>query len=164
MPPSVKQPKGFHSHDHAACIDTALAQAEAHCAEAGVQLTPARRRVLEILLQEHRAMGAYEILDHLRADGQPAQPPAAYRALDFLVAQGFVHKIERLSAFVACAHPGEDHIPAFLICEGCDSVAEATASVPPGALSAVAQAADFTISRTVLEALGRCPKCREAAA
>jgi hypothetical protein len=58
---------------------------------------------------EHRALGAYAVLDQLREAGFGSQPPVAYRALDFLVAHGFAHKIERLNAFVACAHPGESH-------------------------------------------------------
>ena len=69
-------------------------------------------------------MGAYELLDVLRAEGLAAQPPTVYRALDFLVGHGFAHKIERLNAFVACAAPGERHAPAFLICTGCGAVAE----------------------------------------
>ena len=98
-------PIGFSSHDHTHCITDNMAQIEAHCAKEGLQLTPVRRRVLEILLHEHRALGAYDILDKLRSEGLGSQPPVAYRALDFLVTHGFAHKIERLNAFVACANP-----------------------------------------------------------
>ncbi|MGX9357067.1 transcriptional repressor [Roseobacteraceae bacterium S113] len=154
--------RGFAQHDHSHCIADALRQADAHCSAKGIQLTPARRRVLEILLQEHRALGAYDILEILRADGQTAQPPAAYRALDFLVKHGFAHKVERLSAFVACAHPGEDHVPAFLICDSCDKVAEASADLPPAAVADMAKSAGFAIDRTVIEATGTCPSCAKA--
>ncbi|MCH2163780.1 MAG: transcriptional repressor [Marinovum sp.] len=152
----------FDTHDHASCISTALSRAEAHCDQNGLKLTPARRRVLEILLHEHRAVGAYDILEVLRQDGLAAQPPVAYRALDFLVKHGFAHKIERLSAFVACAHPGEKHVPAFLICETCDHVAEATVEVAPKSLCDTAKAIGFEINRTVLEATGLCAKCAPA--
>ena len=91
----------------------------------GVRLTPVRRRVLEILLEEHRALGAYDVLQRLAAEGFGNQPPVAYRALDFLVEQGLAHRIRRLNAFTACMHPGEAHAPAFLICRACDAVAEA---------------------------------------
>lgn len=158
------EPLGFLDHDHNGCIAGALSRAESYCETHGLQLTASRRRVLEILLDEHRAMGAYEILDFLRADGVAAQPPVAYRALDFLVTHGFAHKIERLSAFVACAHPGEDHLPAFLICSGCDAIAESHANVAPGALAEMAKASGFQIDAMVLEATGKCPKCREAQA
>jgi Fur family zinc uptake transcriptional regulator len=84
-----------------------------------VALTPVRRRVLEILLAQHRALGAYDILDTLREEGLGSQPPVADRALDFLIKNGFAHKIERLNAFIACTHLGQSHTPAFLICWNC---------------------------------------------
>lgn len=152
-------PVGFARHDHAHCVETALAAAEARCAEEGLRLTPVRRKVLELLLQEHRALGAYAILNELREAGFGSQPPVAYRALEFLTANAFAHKIERLNAFIACAHPGENHSPAFMICRVCDSVAEATSAPAKGALGASAQAAGFRIERTVVEAEGVCPAC-----
>ncbi|MEC3859717.1 transcriptional repressor [Mesobacterium sp. TK19101] len=155
---------GFAKHDHAACIQTAIATARDQCSANGLQLTPARERVLEILLSEHRAMGAYEILEILRNEGLGSQPPVAYRALDFLVSHGFAHKVEKLNAFVACNHPGQDHAPAFLICRICGSVAE-TAAVPKDSLLGdTARAAGFVIEKVVIEAEGLCPNCRGKAA
>jgi Fur family zinc uptake transcriptional regulator len=155
---------GFETHDHTSCIADTLATAVAYCAAQKVQLTPVRRRVLELLLHEHRALGAYDILDKLRSEGLGSQPPVAYRALDFLVQHRFVHRIERLNAFVACGHPGQKHSPAFLICRSCDAVAEAHADLAQGRLGAAADAAGFTIERTVVEAEGLCPKCTEGQA
>lgn len=152
-------PVGFDEHDHHACVETAVAAAEAHCAAKGLRFTPVRRAALEILLREHRALGAYELLDRLRDAGFGAQPPVAYRALDFLVMNGFVHKIERLNAFIACAHPGASHSPAFLICRKCDAVAEAHSAPARGTLGDAARATGFKIERTVVEALGVCPSC-----
>ncbi len=152
---------GFQEHDHSNCVDTALATAEARCKEHGLRLTPVRRKVLEMLLQEHRALGAYAILDRLSDEGFGSQPPVAYRALDFLVENGFVHKIERLNAFVACAHPGASHSPAFMICRKCDAVAEAQSAPAKGALGAAARAVGFEIERTVVEAEGVCPDCSD---
>lgn len=153
---------GFHHHDHAGCIRDGLRAAEAYCAAHKLNLTPVRRRVLEILLGEHRAVGAYDILDHLRADDLGSQPPVAYRALDFLVRHGFAHKIERLNAFAACMHPGQDHTPAFLVCRGCNAVAEAHAEPARGMLGRAAQARGFVIEQAVVEAVGLCPNCTEA--
>jgi len=150
---------GFSTHDHTHCITQSIAQVEAQCAKNSLQLTPVRRRVLEMLLQEHRALGAYDILDKLRIEGLGAQPPVAYRALDFLVLHGFAHKIERLNAFVACAHPGKAHDPAFLICRKCDSVAEAQTTAAQGQLGSSARDAGFQIERAVFEAEGICPNC-----
>jgi len=155
---------GFAAHDHANCIQSALASAQDHCARNGLQLTSARRRVLEILLREHRAMGAYDILEVLRQDGGSAQPPTAYRALDFLVAHGFVHRIEKLNAFVACAHPDTAHKPAFLICRKCDAVAEAPGTLERSALESSARSSGFEIEAAVMEAEGVCPNCQDTPA
>jgi len=154
---------GFGPHNHTGCIQSGVTAAEAHCTQNNLQFTPVRRRVLEILLEKHRALGAYEILDVLRGEGLGSQPPVAYRALDFLVKAGLAHRIERLNAFVACSHPGNTHAPAFLICSSCAAVAEATAQVVVGSLDKTAAEAGFQIERTVVEAEGLCPECQDPA-
>ena len=159
----VKAPLGFAQHDHSTCMSDALAAADARCAADGLRFTPVRRKVLDILLQDHRALGAYTILDKLREDGFGSQPPIAYRALDFLVANGLAHKIERLNAFIACAHTNHSHTPAFMICRLCDAVAEALSSTAQGALRDTARTTGFRIERTVIEAEGICPSCLDKA-
>lgn len=156
-----QDPVGFQPHDHGRCFAALMAAAERRCSELGLRFTPVRRKALEILLHEHRAMGAYDVLEQLRREGFGSQPPVAYRALDFLVDNGFAHRIERLNAFVACAHPDHDHAPAFMICRSCDTVAEAQTQRSDGALAGMAQAAGFQIERTVVEAEGLCPKCQD---
>jgi Fur family zinc uptake transcriptional regulator len=155
------EPVGFSRHDHAGCVRSGLQAAVAACADRGVQLTPVRRRTLEILLEAHAALGAYDVLARLDQDGFGAKPPVAYRALTFLVAQGFAHRIERLNAFVACAYPGATHDPAFMICRACGTVAEAEAEART--LGASARVSGFVIERTVIEAEGLCPACQVAA-
>lgn len=154
----------FTQHDHAHCADTTLHKAEAVAAEKGVRLTPVRKRALEILLEEHRAMGAYEVLDRLAADGFGNQPPVAYRALEFLVDNGLVHRVRRLNAFAACMRPGEEHAPVFLICRECGEVAEAGADEVRQALLGAADRLGFHVERATVEALGLCPKCYQEAA
>lgn len=163
-PASGDPATAFARHDHAHCAGDTLARAEAVAAERGARLTPVRRRVLEILLEAHRAMGAYEVLDRLAAEGFGNQPPVAYRALEFLVEHGFAHRVRRLNAFAACMHPGESHAPVFLICRACDAVAEAPADGVRAALAAAAAEAGFAVERTTVEALGLCPTCRMAGA
>lgn len=153
---------GFQPHDHSVCVSDAMATVEDHCATNSLKLTPVRRRVLEILLHEHKAMGAYEILDILSSEGMGSQPPVVYRALDFLGSNGFVHKIERLNAFVACGSPGKSHHPAFMICRGCTMVVEME-SRPGVGLQETASDMGFSIEEVVVEAEGLCPKCRDAA-
>ena len=156
-------PLGFEQHDHSSCISEAVARADEYCRDAGLQFTPVRRRVLEILLAEHRAIGAYDILDRLRDEGLGSQPPVAYRALDFLVDNGFAHKVEKLNAFVACGHSGQEHTPAFLICRKCAAVAETNTEPKRGLIGRTAKAAGFRIESTVVEIEGLCPDCQEPA-
>lgn len=155
--------KGFEPHDHVDCIAEATSAVERRCATQSLRLTPVRRQVLEILLREHVALGAYDILEHLRQAGFKSQPPVAYRALDFLVTNGFAHKVERLNAFIACSYPDESHSPAFMICRNCDVVAEARSTPVKGTLGAAARSAGFRIERTVVEAEGLCPVCQDDA-
>ena len=154
----------FARHDHAHCAIDVLARADALMAAKGVRLTPVRRRTLEILLEAHRAMGAYDVLTRLATEGFGNQPPVAYRALDFLEDQGLAHRIRRLNAFTACMHPGEIHTPAFLICSACNVVAEAPVTAVIVALELAAQSSGFKIDRSTIEAIGLCPACNGAAA
>ena len=153
---------GFEKHDHTACVNSGLARVVASCQDKGLQFTPVRRRVLEILLEHHRAIGAYEILDILRSEKLGSQPPVVYRALDFLINNGFAHKIERVNAYTACTHIGFDHAPAVLICTSCDAVVETQSEMSKEVLSRAAKGTGFAISRVVIEAEGHCPKCQEA--
>ncbi len=158
-------PQGFARHDHHLCKTTALRAADAACAATGARMTPVRRRVLEILLEQHVAMGAYDVLSRLDADGFGSKPPVAYRALGFLVEQGFAHRIEGLNAFVACAQPGTAHDPAFMICRTCHTVAETGTDTAAGANRALRQSATdsgFVIEHTVVEVQGLCPACQTA--
>lgn len=147
---------GFGKHDHAQCKSHGITRAEAVCAAAKVQLTPVRRRVLEILLETHEALGAYDVLARLSTEGLGSKPPVAYRALGFLVDNGLAHRIEKLNAYVACAHPGDTHDAAFMICRNCGLVAEAE---PRGLLKQTAGEAGFQIETLVIEAEGLCPDC-----
>jgi len=149
----------FAHHDHGHCAKDGLAQAEALLADRKQRLTPVRRKTLEILLADHRALGAYDVLQILAAEGFGNQPPVAYRALEFLVGQGLAHRVQRLNAFTACMHPGQAHAPVFLICRGCNTVAETAAAPVRAALETAAAALGFTVERSNIEALGLCPAC-----
>ena len=158
--PGCAQPDlAFAPHDHSRCADDVLALAETQLAQGGQRLTPVRRRTLQILLEAHRAMGAYDVLERLAAEGFGHQPPVAYRALEFLEEHGLAHRIRRLNAFTACMHPGEIHAPAFLICRVCNVVAEAPGVAVGLALGQAAKKLGFTVERTTVEALGLCPAC-----
>jgi Fur family transcriptional regulator, zinc uptake regulator len=151
---------GFNSHNHKQCIERAVNYAQESCHTRGLQFTTIRQRVLEILLNQHKAMGAYDILDQLKKEGFNSQPPVAYRALDFLVQHGFAHKIERLNAFIACHSPESDHTPTFFICRVCSAVVETQPELARGALGKTAKDVGFLIEQTVVEVEGVCPNCR----
>lgn len=154
----------FDRHDHADCRRTAMRIAMAIAEEKGLRLTPIRARVLEILLEQHRPLGAYDILDRLRAEGHAAQPPVAYRALDFLVSNGLAHKLERANAYAACHHAQAGHQPAFLLCKTCGKVAELDAEGSAALLRVAASGIGFAITDMVIEVDGICAKCTEVVA
>src|SRR3990172_11321269 len=105
--------KNGHQHQH--CLNAALLAAEKTCFARGVRLTNLRRRVLELVWRSHEPVKAYDILDKLRDEHAGSAPPTVYRALDFLQAEGMVHKIESLHAYICCGQPDNKHIKHFFI-------------------------------------------------
>jgi Fur family transcriptional regulator, zinc uptake regulator len=149
-------------HDHARCSADALAHAEALCLQRGERLTPMRRQVLEALAASHKPLGAYEIIDRVATRGPRPAPITIYRALDFLTAQGFVHRIESRNAFLACINNHASDAPVvFLICEHCGKVGEAPSAAVAESLNAAAKSAGFTPKAPVIEITGVCAHCRE---
>jgi Fur family zinc uptake transcriptional regulator len=151
---------GEDAHDHDLCLSRSLAAAEQVCGERGVRLTPQRRRVLEIVAAGHAAVGAYDIIGALAANGRRPAPISVYRALDFLVANGLIHRVDSLSAFVLCASPGASHRAQFLICQRCRDIAEMRSNAVDAAIGEGAAAAGFTVSSAVVEVSGLCRSCR----
>lgn len=149
-------------HDHARCEADALADAEALCSARRLRLTPLRRQVLSALLSGHRALGAYEIMDRLAEEGPRPAPITVYRVLDFLLANGLVHRIASRNAFLACErnHAATEGV-IFLICERCGTVGEASSEAVGGALKAAAAQAGFAPKLPVIEVPGVCKHCRE---
>lgn len=150
-----------HKHDHHACIENAVADAERICAERGTRFTDLRRRILTMIWQGHKAVKAYDLLDQLATEGGSAKPPTVYRALDFLMEEGLVHKIESLNAYVGCPHPGGNHVSQFLICDNCETVEEITSEALSGAVNTAAADSDFKIHKQTLELHGLCKRCAQ---
>jgi Fur family zinc uptake transcriptional regulator len=150
----------FDEHDHAACAHDALARADRRCAERAVKLTPIRRQVLEMLAESHRPVGAYDLIERLGAEGKRPAPTTVYRALDFLLEQGFAHRIESRNAFVACCHGHADgEVTVFLICEACGAAAEAEAAGLGGELARLAAGVGFSPRAQIVELAGTCGAC-----
>jgi Fur family transcriptional regulator, zinc uptake regulator len=159
----MNAPHALHPHNHRLCIDDALSRAETVCAERGAKMTPLRRRVLELVWDSHAPIGAYAIMELLRAaDDRSAAPPTVYRALDFLLDQGLVHKIESLNAFVGCDRPEERHVSQFLICTSCKAAVELTDPAIMKAVESSARDSGFSFKRLTVEAQGLCAACSKA--
>src|ERR1700719_53284 len=129
------------AHAHSRCAADSIDHAERVCAQRAQKFTPIRRQVLQALLSSHRPLGAYEVIDELAKSMPRPAPITVYRALEFLMENGLVHRIESRNAYLACAH---DHDTAamvvFLICETCGSVGEIPAAPVAQSLSAAARA------------------------
>jgi Fur family zinc uptake transcriptional regulator len=150
-------------HDHGRCTADALTHAEAVCEQRAQKFTPIRREVLKALLSSHRPLGAYEVIDELAKSMPRPAPITVYRALDFLMANGLVHRIESRNAYLACAH---DHdavsAVAFLICERCGLVGEIPAASVAQGLNQAARASGFAPKLSVVEITGTCTHCQKA--
>ncbi|MGB0629768.1 MAG: Fur family transcriptional regulator [Alphaproteobacteria bacterium] len=150
-------------HDHTACIADALDAAESRCKKGGLRFTPLRRRVLEIVWNRHAPTGAYEILEELHDGKRSAAPPTVYRALEFLVENGFVHKIESLNAFVGCGRTGDEHTGQFLICENCRQVGEIDDPEIAALIEKKAAGLGFSVVQPTIEIMGLCRECTSTA-
>jgi Fur family zinc uptake transcriptional regulator len=146
-------------HDHHACVAAALDAAEAECRRRGARLTDIRRRVLELVWGSHAPVGAYALLEVLGREGRAAAPPTVYRALDFLLAHGLIHRIETLNAFIGCSYPGAPHAGMFLLCRQCGAVAELNDGAVERVVAEGARALGFQITGLTVEAAGLCPAC-----
>lgn len=139
--------------------DEVIEEVEQRCRKRGLRLTPTRRRVLELVLAAEGPVKAYDLLDQLKAEQPGAAPPTIYRALDFLLANHFIHRLESLNAFVSCFHPHDSHQGQFLICDGCQSVTEIHDDEITRLLHKAAEQHRFRPSRQVVEIYGRCAEC-----
>lgn len=151
-----------HTHDHDHCVEDALAAAERLCAAKDLRFTPLRRRVLELVWSSHKPVGAYALLDSLRNEELGSAPPTVYRALDFLIENGLIHRIERMNAFVGCSHPGESHRGFFLICSECGNAEELDGEALSETISTSAARRGFTARDMTLEVTGVCGDCRKS--
>ena len=146
-------------HDHKACVTRALAAAADICRKRGARLTPLRRQVLELVWLSHRPAGAYELLARL-GPRRSAKPPTIYRALEFLVANGLVHRVKSRNAFVGCAAPGHAVAAGILICADCGSASEIADGSVARAVRHSAARIGFEVGGHMVEAVGRCRACR----
>src|SRR6185312_5155901 len=152
--------KSHHHHHDAAGF---VREVEAASRERGLRLTPLRHEVLNLIARARKPVKAYDLLESLRDSHAGAAPPTVYRALDFLLEHGFIHKLESINAFVYCQHPSEAHQVPFLICDVCEG---ATELCDEGAIAKLieqqARGFGFRAKAQTLEVHGLCKGCRAA--
>ncbi len=176
-----------HSCDHKDCChahdvfhadtdhDARLEAARALCTERGVRFTPLRQEVYALILAADKPMGAYDLIAALQArrDAEYAAqaapkrqkasviaPPTVYRSLDFLLAEGFIHQLNSINAYIPCCHPRDAHAAAFLICTLCQKVTEYSRAPVHELMDFIKDDVGFSINQSYIELKGICDDCR----
>jgi Fur family zinc uptake transcriptional regulator len=144
-----------HVHGAAAYVQAV----EAACAERGLRLTPLRAQVLGLVAAAGKPVKAYDLLDLMKSEGGSTAPPTVYRALDFLLEQGFIHRLASVNAFVGCHHPQVRHSVPFLICDNCQNAIELEDTRISELLESQARALGFGTRAQTLEVHGLCAEC-----
>ena len=146
-------------------VEKQLRIAEQRCAEQGLRLTPQRRQVMALLLEQDGPRSAYDLLDALQNRHHPgAKPPTIYRALDFLVAAGLAHRLASTNRYLACDHlacdHGHDAGTLFLVCDECGAVREAPMDASlRRQLNRSLDREGFRANAQPVEMHGRCQSC-----
>lgn len=146
-----------HHHTHNA--RAFVREVAAACELRGLRLTEIRLQVLELIAASEKPVKAYDLLDQLKDDRSNAAPPTVYRALDFLLDNGFIHKLQSINAYVSCHHPSVVHQVPFLICDVCESATEICDARVAGLLNEQARALGFRTRAQTLEVHGVCKRC-----
>lgn len=154
------QPFTCHNEGHQQCVAAALHRAEKLCFEKKLRLTPLRRRILELVWQSHRPVGAYELLELLQREGRAA-PPTVYRTLDFLLENGLIHRLASRTAYFGCSLPGKKHTGHVLICDSCNMLAELDDQTLSEKINSTAAAMGFKVHEQLVEISGLCPRCNQ---
>lgn len=137
-----------------------LIQAEKMCLQRGVRLTSQRAEVLRLMAEQPGSISAYDLLDQLRVSEPQAKPPTVYRALDFLLEQGFIHRVESNNSYVMCHHfEVPAHTSVMLVCDRCAAVTEKQAQGVEKIIAGLAGEAQFALRHSVIEAHGLCENC-----
>jgi Fur family zinc uptake transcriptional regulator len=148
-------------HNHSLCIDEALQLARQVCEKEGERFTDLRQQVFELVWAEHKPVKAYDLMSDLAAKRSGVAPATVYRTLDFLQAQGLVHKLESLNAYLGCAHPQKEHQGHFLICEGCEEVRELEFAAFSQSVRKVEKEQRFKVKQMTVELFGLCNRCQQ---
>ncbi len=160
LPKTATEAVTFGSkHNHALCIEEALDFARRVCEKEGERFTDLRKQVFELVWAEHKPVKAYDLLSELAAKRSGVAPATVYRTLDFLQAQGLVHKLESLNAYLGCCHPEKEHQGHFLICKKCEEVKELELTALSKSIKEAEKAQEFQVKHMTVELFGLCKNC-----
>ena len=114
------------------------------CRKSGLQITPLREQVLDIVLEFDGVIKAYTVLAQMqRSSASVVAPPTAYRALDFWAEHGVLHKIPAVNGYVLCTH----------------AVDEQSLTAEWAALRSAVAAGGFNLNEEHVVLTGICAKC-----
>lgn len=149
----------YSPHNHSSCVSNALALAQTVCDQQGARLTRIRQRVLELVWQSHKPIGAYDLLPILAEEGFNSAPPTVYRALDFLLELGLIHRLASVNAYTGCSHPGQTHPSCFFICRECGRAQELDHQLYRDLSATVEAHLGARVEHQITELSGLCPGC-----
>ncbi len=147
------------NHQHKQCIKNALDRAETVSHERDIRLTPIRKKVLELIWQSHKPIKAYDLLAQLSTDGHIEKPPTVYRALQFLMENHLIHRIESCNGYIGCEFDHEETDSKFFICDHCNEVEELREPRLNQVLSDTSRKRGFIPNQFTLEIHGTCASC-----
>ena len=151
-------------HDHVRSMNAAISRAHEICAKSNVRLTATREAILKLLWQSHQPLGAYQLQQQLsKVTDKPVAPPTIYRATEFLIDLGLIHRIPSLNAYIGCPFPNSEHSNIFLICQECKTVAEMADNRVNNLLEGLCDMVNFKHERQIIEIFGCCPNCQSKA-
>lgn len=158
MNPNVRQPC-IYPDEHVHELESFMREVASVCVERGLRLTPLRERVLRLVAGAGRPVKAYDLMEQVHHGKGVAAPPTVYRALDFLLEHGFIHKLESINAFVGCHQPRTPHSVPFLICTLCGTAVEMEDDGASRMLRQQAIDLGFRPEAQTLEVHGHCAHC-----
>ena len=144
---------------HEICVEDALLKADLICKDKGVRFTEIRKTILEMIWESHKPVKAYDLLDKLQKTILSARATTVYRALDFLLENGLIHKLNSLNAYVGCTHPIKHRDCYFLICSNCGDIEECCDDNLADTIKNTTDKNSFKPRKTSLEIEGTCNNC-----
>jgi Fur family zinc uptake transcriptional regulator len=150
-------------HNHARCIEAAVRAARDAFKRHGLSLTPLREEIFREIAASHRAIGAYEVRENLRAKGRHVQAMSIYRVIEVCIQAGVVRRFESRNAYYAC--PGNDPTSPRIVlaCQECGCVGDADGAAAFGVIGRTAASRAFAPNSAVIEIIGTCRHCAKAA-